>query len=1710
MNFSIQAFLTMRWLKQALVVAFLGGLISPAMAQINLSFSITSPTCSNYTNGMAVVTATGGTAPYQYYWSNNQSGSTTASLAGGSYTVSVTDALGVMTTGVANVTAPLELYGVIDLGDTCAPSGNILAIANGGVGPYSFAWSNGGTTAQVSQPLNHSECVTITDFNGCVDVTCSKVFKPMVTVPVTDDVDCADQFLGSIFFVLSGGYGPYQYSWSNGSTASFLSGVPAGTYTLSITDYNGCNHIATGNIVTENSTVTSTTSSTSACPLAATGSASAMGSGGVTPYSYIWSNGVTTSSNPGLSSGTYVVTTVDNIGCSGTNTVVVGQSTLIATTAVINPATCDDDNGNAQVSASGGSGPYTYAWSNGDSGFVLSEVVAGAFTVTVTDNTGCTNIATVTVPVNEQVLNLDFVVIGSTCGAANGMIEAFVTNGVAPFVYIWNNGNATDMPMDLVAGIYTVTVTGSNGCVGVESVEVPALTGSLQYDVEVIPTACIEVNSGSATIANIVGFDPYTYNWSTGGTTQTITGLGVGDYTVTVTDGSGCSGVSNFNVGVGPALELTFSNVNATCGLANGTVNVDVTGGDFPWSFLWSTGGTNQSVPFLNGGTYTVTVTDEAGCSSVASTVLDQQAAFTYALLTTPTTCNGDFDATAAVVDLQDAIEPIVYAWSDGTNGTFTTNLAAGTYTVTVSEGSGCTSISAFEIEQPNELNVTFTNVLSEACGNLGQATATIFGGNGGNTIVWSTGSTDATIIVASGTYSVTVTDDEGCSTNGAIFIDLGTDGAASISSAETQLDCNTNSILLVASEGLTYVWSNGSTNDSITVNNPGTYTVTVTVAANCTASATITITEIDNDVNVNVDNIGNGNITCTNLVVMLEVENLNPGDQVLWSTGETSDTINVLVGGVYTVTVTNSSGCTDVDSYEVDVNINTPNITTTSENITCADLAATVSAQITGGGGGGGGNSYDWSNGATGPFFNTTVPGTFTVTATNNNGCTNTAEVIVALDTIAPTAAIETPEGTLLTCVVTELMVIATSGDLYAWSSGSSNDTTMLADPGDYTVTVSNSNGCSSTATVTITLDPDAVDGIVEANLNPLNCLVAVTTINVSGGTSYLWSTGATTTSITAGVGTYTVTTSNDTGCTDVDEITISQTPNPSLDIDITSFNSQINCNFDTVTLLANSDAVNPVFLWGDGTLGPDYVVTAGGTYTVGVVDQSTGCTATTTVDIQENTTPPNAQINPGTPSINCDDNGPIELTATGGGGGPGGGNYAWSTGENDNDIFVNPIVNTTYTVTVTGNNGCTATTQVLVTVDLTPVTATITAPQTAVTCADLTAALTASGAGVGGDYQWSNNIFTAVNNVTPTATTTYTVTVSGSNGCTDTATVTITADVTPPTVNIGNPANTLDCNTPGPINLTASGSGTSYVWSNGGTAATTSVNPTATTTYTVTATAANGCTATDVQSVQVDLAEPTISITPASISCNNPGPVSITASGGVSYEWETGETTATVSVNPAATTTYTVSATGANGCTASQAVAVGVNTTPPAVTATADPAGIQPGQTTTLTATIIPGAAYAWSPSASLSDANVAIPIASPITETTYIVTVTDAGGCTATAAVTVAMLDELCSNPNVWIPNSFSPNGDGENDIFNVRGKNLTEVELLVVNRWGEVVYQEKATNPAGGAILLGWNGKFDGTDVAPDVYGYLLRVICTNEEEFIDRGNVTIIR
>ncbi|MEP6646410.1 MAG: T9SS type A sorting domain-containing protein [Saprospiraceae bacterium] len=755
-----------------------GGMLNGGSTALMVSItSSTNVLCNGQSTGSATALATGGTVPYAYHWSNGSSGATINNIAAGTYTVTVTDNASSTATANVTITQPLVLAltapTISNVLCNGGSNGSITAHSSGGVSPYAFDWSTGASSATITNLSAGPYTVTVTDDNGCTKSSTYQITQPAVIsinlVSLTNE-SCFNAEDGAITISVTGGVNPIFVEWSNGFLGTTITDLAADVYSVTVTDNNNCTKSASftvepGGIV--NLTLNQQQNVT--CPGGTTGSLSVTASGGVAPYTYQWSNGSTGSLITGLSAGSYIVTATDSHGCLLVKGYTITQPQPID--VVINQSAqnlCFGNSSAGLVSViTGGTSPYTASWSNGVNGNNNPNLPAGTYTVTITDNNACssTKSATITDPplVTVNVTTTDETGVGLN----NGTATANPAGGTGAFTYAWNNGGSTAMITGLAPGTYTVTVSDVNSCSNSGSAQVDPFGCSLDITLPADFTICGE---NSAVVKSFVTGNSGTLNyiWSNGSAADSIIVTQSGEYCVTVMDEAGCQDMDCIVVTVSPLPTFDcFVVSESSPGVMDGSIQCNGTPAN---TYLWSTGATTPTITGLSPGVYCITIVNSNGCAGdTCFNVLSGNCQLSITSSQSNVLCSGGATGSITVIP-NNTTPPISFVWSNGDTTAVSSNLSAGSYTVTVSDASGCFATDVFILTQPDPLAIMVDTIIPVEDFNSGAINVSISGGVLPYQYLWTfpdgsqlIGQEDLSALGQSGNYQLLVTDGNGC-----------------------------------------------------------------------------------------------------------------------------------------------------------------------------------------------------------------------------------------------------------------------------------------------------------------------------------------------------------------------------------------------------------------------------------------------------------------------------------------------------------------------------------------------------------------------------------------------------------------------------------------------------------------------------------------------------------------------------------------------------------------------------------------------------------------------------------------------------------------------------------------------------------------------------------------------------------------------------------
>jgi gliding motility-associated-like protein len=1504
----------------------------------------------------------------------------------------------------------------------------------------------------------------------CGNAFVSELLLPSVVcnplnLTIASSSSCSD---GSAIANVTGGTGPYSYSWTpTGQTTQTATGLTPGTYYVTVTD-NSCIPksetdsvvIPPGGTLTLNFAQANVT-----CFGTLTGSATISPIGGTAPYTYSWNTVPvqTTATATGLGVGNYTVTVNDSNGCVNSQYVTITEPTALASnSSTITNVLCNaGNNGSVTAGVSGGSPSYTYSWlPSGGNGVTASNLTAGIYTVSVTDLNGCiiTSTATVTQP-TALVANSSTITNVLCNGGNNGSVTVSIVGGSPGYTYSWlpAGGNGATAS-NLTAGVYTVSVTDLNGCIITSTATITQPTILAANGSTVANVLCNGGTNGSVTVAVNGGTPGYTYSWlPSGGNGVTANNLTAGSYTVAVIDVNGCTITSTANVTQPTALAANGSTItNVLCnGGNNGSLTVSVNGGSPGYTYSWlPSGGNGVTASNLTAGTYTVSVTDLNGCIITSTATITQPTVLVANGSTvTNVLCNGGNNGSVTVA-VNGGSPGYTYSWlPSGGNGITASNLTAGNYTVAVIDANGCTITSAANVTQLTSLAAngsTITNVLCNG-GNNGSVTTSVSGGSPGYTYSWlPTGGNGATASnLTAGAYTVSVTDFNGCLTTSTATITQPTALAANSSTIANVLCSggNNGSVSVIAnggSPGYTYSWLPSGGN-GVTASNltVGSYIASVTDLNGCITTSTATITQ----------------------------------PTALAANGSTL--ANVLCNG-------GNNG-----SASVSVNGGSP------------------------------GYTYSWlPSGGNGVTASNLTAGTYTVSVTDLNGCITTSTVTIT----QPTAL--AANGSTITNVLCNsgnngsLTVSVNGGSpgyTYSWlPSGGNGVTASNLTVGVYTVSVTDLNGCTLSSTATVT-EPIALAANSTTITNVLcngenNGSVTVSVSGGSPGYTYSWSpsggSGVTANNLTAG--TYTVAVTDGNGCTLTSSAAVTEPT--ALGANGTTITNVL-CNGGnngSVAVSVSGGSPGYTYSWmpsgGSGVTANNLTA---GTYTVAVTDGN-GCSISSSAMV----TQPIVLAATTDTLINVfcygGDSGSAFVTANGGSVPY---SFAWSpTG--GNAATASNLAAGNYSVTITDANGC----SIIRTVTITqPAALSLTVSPSVTICINQSANISASPAGgtIPYIYSWNNGPTTPSQSVSPATTTNYNVLITDANGCTVSQSVTITVH---PPLNVSATATPQLCfGNSGIVSAAAvggNGGPYSYSWSTGQGSASFTDTPSSTTTYTVTLN--DGCSPA-VQNIATIIINPVPGVGFTPINTTDCVPVSVdftdtaNAIPGCTYLWDFGDGSSLTDANPSHVYTapgqyaVTLTITTPQGCanTLSLVNVVTANALPVADFTIPQVISLEEAALVQFINLSSGSISWEWDFGDLSEPTTVFNPSHSYGDTGTYTIQLISysPGLCPDTTYRTLKVNGEFA----IYIPNSFTPNGDGMNDTFIAKGIYIKDYDMWILDRWGAKIYHSiSLSNP--------WNGTYfdNGTLCQNDVYIYKIKVrdIFENLHEFV--GRVTLVR
>lgn len=1631
-------------------------LVGDCVPSCDLSITNTNLTHENCGNEMGSIDistySTGGSI--FYHWSNGATTEDVSNLTVGNYNLTVEDARGCtlyQSYSILNQTNGLNFSEIVVDNEFCNDSsGQLTPIVYGGVQPYSFIWSNGSTNRNLSGLTSGNYTCTVTDATGCsthLTTFLDNLADFSLLYSNVLDATCNDS-TGSIDILLPLGF-DYRFIWSNGATTEDLRAVPSGTYTCTITDDDtGCK------LVTPSYTVNNQPGSLTfdyididhqICSNGL-GDIVLMVSGGTPPYTYNWNTGATTPSIDSLLTGIYEATIADSTGCSiHTGLLNIGNtnSNLVIDAINIFDESCNNQLGAINLQVSGNSGALSFLWNTGSNSQNISNLSAGTYTCTISDTSGCTDYITAQVSNHSGSLAVaNTLVTHESCSQSNGTLDLVLTGGSMPLSYQWSNSATTQNLNNLANGMYVCTITDANGCQVVDSVIIQNNTGSLSATLSGLTNEICDDNSGSITLsANSTNLS-LNYLWSNGDTTKNIHNLTSGNYTCTITDSNNCRLVLGpYTINNSSSIIDSCTIIDESCNAQNGSIDLSVSGGISPYTYLWSNGSITEDLFGLAEGTYSCTITDASGCQQIITKEVHGNSG-SLSILNSQITDELCTNSQGAInLTIVGGTAPITYQWSNGSITEDINNLNNGNYTVTISDANNCILTSNYTVtNNSGNFQISSPNVIDEECGdNQGSITINLINGLAPYTYQWSNGaSTQNLSNLSAGIYTQTITDDNNCIIIHSVQVQNTASNLFVVTDSVVDATCNNanGSINISIIGGLapyTYQWSNGDTTQNLNNLNAGLYTCQITDQNGCSINYSNQVKNLGGNLHIaNMatidDNCQHGNgaifasiaggdapysftwgttvpnpcgyytlnlyssnpmgwagptlikiyingryyssytipldpyygttgssnffrtarfLVCQGDSIRLVLE--GPGSPIYelldgqgnivfakrytsnfvqsdyagvvnsFFQGQGTNYLSGLTGGNYSLTVTDTNGCSTSQSVYLNTQSDSLAISSNLTDESCGQQDGQIDLSVQGGIN----PSYAWSNGLTTEDLNNLSEGAYSVTVSDNYGCLttdtyfvfNNANGLEVIDTIITMDSCLTSQGTINLTV--------TGGQApysFEWSNGSLAKDIVGISAGTYTITITDFSGCKRVEQYSVGNN----NGIVVTS-NPTNIACSTNLgaidLSVTGGLPpyvYNWSNGDTTQDISnLTAGNYTCTITDATGCVTLWQDTIHQLPSPLFVSNVAMIKKP--CNIFTIGVggdiyVAIGGGTAPYsYVWSDGSTNPDLIDVPNGFYSVTVTD-TLGCQLVDTFHL-EVLEPLYISDTTITPDLCNNGQGAIDLTFLGNGGRT----YLWNTGATTQNISNLSAGNYTLTISFSGNGITVCEREVRLNVPSSSGTLsldTLTFSDETCTQSNGSIDLTLSGGTGNYTYNWSNGDTTQ--DLSNLAAGLYTVTITDSIGCA----------INSSSININNLSYGLgisgafltdeQCGLDGQVVIVPSGGQMPYTynWSNGDT--TQDLNNVSGGVYYLTLTEANGCQIIDSFTVNSSQNALTIGTQLIQPSCGlSNGGIDLMVNGGATpynYQWSNGNTTS--SILGLSIGNYTVTISDANGC--------------------------------------------------------------------------------------------------------------------------------------------------------------------------------------------------
>lgn len=1068
----------------------------------------------NGNNGIITITPLNGQPPFRFSWqgSNGIAGSSSGilgtfgilNLTQGAYRITITDSSPDPCPFILRsvlVNGPDAEVGIPDIENvSCAGAndGKICLTVNGNNPVYQ--WSNGMNTPCVENLSGGSYSVTISDgeCNTILDNLVIEEPAPLKLLLQPSMLTCSNNRDGAIDATVFGGIPPYNFLWNNGVTNEDLEGLSPGKYLLTVTDRNGCTVMDSVQITAPAPlSVSLLNLSNTSCSENQDGLIQVSGSGGTSPYQYKWGDGRTTALVAGLKAGNYPVTIEDVNGCAfnAAFNIIDPQPLRVRLVSFASPNCLGDTTGRITVNGSGGSKDYTFLWNNGLVGSTIENLPVGTYKVTLTDGKNCpADSLTVNLKALSE-LGLNTTITAPTCeGLSNGAITLLPT-GIAPFKYDWANGSTSNILNNIGVGAYPVKITDRQGCLLDTIIKVSA-PQVFQVELGVLQPTCYNDVDGLINV-NIIqaGRAPLDFNWNNGASSQSLVGVGAGNYILSITDGMGCQFISDTLKIINPEkidLRIDATGTINCYGDTTGFVELSILGGTLPFTYTWAgQKTTSEDIYGLTAGNYRFLATDAKNCPIDTTFIFNQPPELDAAVnIEVSGVCENNAPSRLVAV-AEGGASPYSFLWNTGSTSATIDGPQTGDYTLFVEDNLGCKdTVNSIKIKsRVSILKIDDFNISDVSCAGAGDAvmTARVSGGSSqyrfhfsNNYIVNTRSSIVSTSnLVVNQNYRVTVTDlVTGCVVVSEPKKVIEPQPLRIKRDSVKRVECvgDSEGAIFTSTAGGTapyqYQWSESNVlvNDADFSNllgiPVGTYKVIVTDANGCKdslvnielAATTTQITVIDSlstikDVGCKGQNSGLIDLTLAGGKLPYVYK---------WDNGiQTEDNRNI-PSGSYSLTITDANNCTTIfPPFEISEPDTILTVMPVITNQTCSDVSDGGLRINTFGGASP--YQYFWKfedfvlGNENGNLLDSLAAGTYFLTVEDHNNC-------LLLDTFTITSP--TPLEVEIENLSQGLVAVATGGTPeynFLWSNGMETVALSEIPDGEYSVTVTDANGCKT-----------------------------------------------------------------------------------------------------------------------------------------------------------------------------------------------------------------------------------------------------------------------------------------------------------------------------------------------------------------------------------------------------------------------------------------------------------------------------------------------------------------------------------------------------------------------------------------------------------------------------------------------------------------------